>query len=669
MRPVNSRRPLPRLALCLVVVLLAILAGTRPVLPTAATAATFSNPAAIPINDALDLSGTQPGTSIPYPVPITVAGLGGAVTKVTATVDGFSHTYQEDISFALVGPQGQSVGLLSGTGGSQDSVDVTLTFDDAASGQIPAAGVPFVSGTYQPTYRANNTFPAPAAPTPFAASLGAAFNGSDPNGTWNLYIIDSYSRDIGGIARGWSLTITTAAATTLTAAAASGTYGGTTNLAATLATGGTPVAGRPVTFTLNGAVACGTGSSPACPVTDANGVASLPGVSLAGITAGTYPGGVGAAFAGDADYTPSGGVGDLTVSRTGQVITFEPNPLPDRTLGDPPFTVSATASSGLTVTFAAAPAGVCTTSGTNGATITLIGAGTCTVTASQPGDAGYLAAPDVARSFAVVQPKVGVTVTVSGPGAVSPGTGTYPPGPLTLTAAPDGGALFTGWRVDGVVVGWGPTLTLNVTGARTINARFAARPAFADVAPSAVAWDAIIQLAARGIIKGYGDGNFGPTDTVLRAQEAALIVRALGWDGTAPGGPAPFADLGGVDPELQRAIAILAQRGIINGYGGGTFGPTDEVVHVQAISFITRSMVQAGYWTAVTVDNPALYPNVPLSSGHRLDLLTFVQYAGAIPDRPSNQTWADWETSASRGWMARVIWQALDSYFQTNRVP
>jgi len=143
----------------------------------------------------------------------------------------------------------------------------------------------------------------------------------------------------------------------------------------------------------------------------------------------------------------------------------------------------------------------------------------------------------------------------------------------------------------------------------------------------------------------------------------------MGWDGTTPGGPAPFSDLGGVDPELQRAIAILAQRGILNGYGDGTFGPADEVLHAQVISFITRSMVQAGYWQQVTTDDPRVYPNVPLSSGHRLDLVTFVKYAGAIPDRPTGAAWADWGTPASRGWTAQVLWQALDSYFKTNRVP
>lgn len=81
-----------------------------------------------------------------------------------------------------------------------------------------------------------------------------------------------------------------------------------------------------------------------------------------------------------------------------QTITF--GALPDKIVGDLSFTVGATASSGLPVSFTAK--GVCSL---NGATVTLTGqAGNCTITASQAGDATYKAAADVARSFAVNDP-------------------------------------------------------------------------------------------------------------------------------------------------------------------------------------------------------------------------------------------------------------------------
>ena len=66
-----------------------------------------------------------------------------------------------------------------------------------------------------------------------------------------------------------------------------------------------------------------------------------------------------------------------------------------------PLTVSATASSGLSVTFTTSTPSVCTAGGLNGATITLIGAGTCTVKADQPGNAIHNPAPTVSQSFKV----------------------------------------------------------------------------------------------------------------------------------------------------------------------------------------------------------------------------------------------------------------------------
>jgi uncharacterized repeat protein (TIGR01451 family) len=101
-------------------------------------------------------------------------------------------------------------------------------------------------------------------------------------------------------------TVAPPAATVLSVAAAGGIYGGTTTLSATLTTGGNPVSGKSVSFTLNG-------NSVGSAMTDASGVASVSGVSLAGINKGTYPGAVAASFAGDETYAASNGSNSLTV--------------------------------------------------------------------------------------------------------------------------------------------------------------------------------------------------------------------------------------------------------------------------------------------------------------------------------------------------------------------
>src|SRR4029077_10869961 len=87
-------------------------------------------------------------------------------------------------------------------------------------------------------------------------------------------------------------------------------------------------------------------------------------------------------------------VGHLFTPHLAQTLTFAP--LIPRTYTDPPFALTATASSGLPVTFSAS--GPCTVAA---GVVTLTGAGSCTVTASQPGNASYAPAPPVARTFAI----------------------------------------------------------------------------------------------------------------------------------------------------------------------------------------------------------------------------------------------------------------------------
>ena len=69
-----------------------------------------------------------------------------------------------------------------------------------------------------------------------------------------------------------------------------------------------------------------------------------------------------------------------------------------KNLSDAPFELSATASSGLTVSYTSSNAAVATVSGS---TVTLVGAGTTVITASQAGNDSFEAAPDVTATLTV----------------------------------------------------------------------------------------------------------------------------------------------------------------------------------------------------------------------------------------------------------------------------
>jgi hypothetical protein len=103
--------------------------------------------------------------------------------------------------------------------------------------------------------------------------------------------------------------------TALSVAPASGVFGSTADLSATLTVGGVPLAGKTVTFTLDGAAA---GSA----TTDSSGVATALGASLAAFSAGTYPGAAAASFEGDAGYAGSAGIATLTVTQAPATLTL-----------------------------------------------------------------------------------------------------------------------------------------------------------------------------------------------------------------------------------------------------------------------------------------------------------------------------------------------------------
>ncbi|MFM8320323.1 MAG: hypothetical protein ACKOC5_05335 [Chloroflexota bacterium] len=168
---------------------------------------------------------------------------------------------------------------------------------------------------------------------------------------------------------------------------AAGVFGGAVTLTATLTANSAALSGKTVAFTLHG-------GSPLTAVTNASGVAVLSNLSLAGIDAGSYPGGVTAAYAGDSAYSAANTSISLAIAKADQTITFPA--LPNRLLSARDFTLTATASSGLPVAYT--PAGPCTVSGS---LVHLTGVGECTITAAQPGNTNYNLAPSLNRSFTI----------------------------------------------------------------------------------------------------------------------------------------------------------------------------------------------------------------------------------------------------------------------------
>jgi sugar lactone lactonase YvrE len=155
-----------------------------------------------------------------------------------------------------------------------------------------------------------------------------------------------------------------------------------------------------------------------------------------------------------------------------QTITF--GALSNVSLSASPITISATASSGLGVTFASTTASVCTVSG---ATMTLVGLGNCSITATQPGNATYAAATPVTQSFMVGQ--ASQTVAFGALNNLFLGTG-----PFTVSATASSGLTVTfNSSTPGVCTVATSTVTILTTGTCSITANQAGNLNYAAAPP------------------------------------------------------------------------------------------------------------------------------------------------------------------------------------------
>ena len=106
---------------------------------------------------------------------------------------------------------------------------------------------------------------------------------------------------------------------------------------------------------------------------------------------------------------------------------------------------------------------------------------------------------------------------------------------------------------------------------------------FTDVSGSPYA-DAINALAAYEVLQGTGDGLFRPGDTITRAQVCAMLAQALG---IYTAGDDRFSD---VAPHswYAGAITAMAQRGFVNGVGGGRFAPDAAMTCEEFLTILGR---------------------------------------------------------------------------------
>lgn len=96
---------------------------------------------------------------------------------------------------------------------------------------------------------------------------------------------------------------------------------------------------------------------------------------------------------------------------------------------------------------------------------------------------------------------------------------------------------------------------------------------------------AVDYVLRNGLMSGYGNQTFGPNDPLTRAQFAQILYNQAGRPAVT--GSSPFTD---VDPGewFAPAVSWAAERGVVNGYGNGLFGPNDPITREQLAAMLWR---------------------------------------------------------------------------------
>lgn len=184
--------------------------------PAGASAATFNFFSTTGLGPSGGAGTIGPATS--YPSTIEVAGLQGPLTKVTATIIDFGSGVPDDVDMLLAGPEGEQVMLMSDACGEGKFFDNdTWTFDDEAVAPLPDNGP--CASNQAASFKPSNYVGGAPEPDQFGAGGSifppydetlSAFVGTDPNGPWDLFVLDDHEGAVGFEITGWALTLTVA---------------------------------------------------------------------------------------------------------------------------------------------------------------------------------------------------------------------------------------------------------------------------------------------------------------------------------------------------------------------------------------------------------------------------------------------------------------------------
>lgn len=109
---------------------------------------------------------------------------------------------------------------------------------------------------------------------------------------------------------------------------------------------------------------------------------------------------------------------------------------------------------------------------------------------------------------------------------------------------------------------------------------------FTDTAGSGFRYE-IHWMYQTGLSNGWGDGTYRPSESISREAMAAFLYRLAGSPAFVPPSVSPFTDVP-VSHQFYREIAWLKHAGLTTGWGDGSFHPSEPISREAMAAFLYR---------------------------------------------------------------------------------
>ncbi len=176
---------------------------------------------------------------------------------------------------------------------------------------------------------------------------------------------------------------------------------------------------------------------------------------------------------------------------------------------------------------------------------------------------------------------------------------------------------------------------------------------YTDVKESDWFYSYVEYVCSKGLFNGMTEGMFSPSMPMTRSMLSTVLWRLAG--NPAPEGENPFTDIKA--DWYKDAVLWASESGIVSGYGGGIFGPDDNITREQMAVMLYRYSLYKGYGIEARADLGSYADSGDISSW-AIDAMSWANAEGLITGRTGAELAP--KDKASRAEIATILYRFME---------